>query len=476
MGNGPAHAFAYDLAVAAPGLLVLHDLVLFHSRAAAFARLRARTRVAARSASSRRARRPRGPHSTRGAPSSSTPTRPRASGCTRRTWAPSATCCPTPTRSSASPSRPRAPCWSTARSRPRPCARRCRGAVVERVPQPASPSTATPARRCASLRRAARLRARRRGGRRASACSPARSASTRSRAAVSRAATHDPGCACCSPARFPTARRSSSGSRRSACASAQWSPAACHIERAAHAHRRGRHRGAPALADRARDLGGAAARAGAGTAGGGSDLQHQSDLPGRAVRRVDPGRRAAGARARAPRAGRDPGLRAAVGAAAAAHVRRAHAPALVCSAGTRRSSAHDARRLRRPSTGRGTGRGPRTPADAGLLAACGGSAPRSRARDFPPDQGAEPKQYREYCEVRQRGAGGKGPLWARSDFRRSDFRHRLLGPRVLPGHAAADDRQRRPALQDASRRKACCGCGSRSAWGRPAASSRGRAR
>ncbi len=36
MGNGPAHAFAYDLLSRLPGLLVLHDLVLFHSRAAAF--------------------------------------------------------------------------------------------------------------------------------------------------------------------------------------------------------------------------------------------------------------------------------------------------------------------------------------------------------------------------------------------------------------------------------------------------------
>lgn len=36
MGNGPDHAFAYDLLARVPGLLVLHDLVLFHSRAAAF--------------------------------------------------------------------------------------------------------------------------------------------------------------------------------------------------------------------------------------------------------------------------------------------------------------------------------------------------------------------------------------------------------------------------------------------------------
>lgn len=36
MGNAPAHAFQYDLLRRAPGLLVLHDLVLFHSRAAAF--------------------------------------------------------------------------------------------------------------------------------------------------------------------------------------------------------------------------------------------------------------------------------------------------------------------------------------------------------------------------------------------------------------------------------------------------------
>ncbi len=36
MGNGAAHAFVYDLLPRLPGLLVLHDLVLFHSRAAAF--------------------------------------------------------------------------------------------------------------------------------------------------------------------------------------------------------------------------------------------------------------------------------------------------------------------------------------------------------------------------------------------------------------------------------------------------------
>jgi glycosyltransferase involved in cell wall biosynthesis len=36
MGNAPAHAFQYDLLGRAPGLLVLHDLVLFHSRAAMF--------------------------------------------------------------------------------------------------------------------------------------------------------------------------------------------------------------------------------------------------------------------------------------------------------------------------------------------------------------------------------------------------------------------------------------------------------
>jgi glycosyltransferase involved in cell wall biosynthesis len=34
LGNGPAHAFVYPLLAAAPGLLVLHDLVLHHSRAA----------------------------------------------------------------------------------------------------------------------------------------------------------------------------------------------------------------------------------------------------------------------------------------------------------------------------------------------------------------------------------------------------------------------------------------------------------
>lgn len=36
LGNGPAHGFAYDLVSRLPGLLVLHDLVLFHSRAAVF--------------------------------------------------------------------------------------------------------------------------------------------------------------------------------------------------------------------------------------------------------------------------------------------------------------------------------------------------------------------------------------------------------------------------------------------------------
>ena len=34
LGNGPAHAFVYPLLARAPGLLVLHDLVLHHSRAA----------------------------------------------------------------------------------------------------------------------------------------------------------------------------------------------------------------------------------------------------------------------------------------------------------------------------------------------------------------------------------------------------------------------------------------------------------
>ena len=34
LGNGPAHAFVYPLLSAVPGLLVLHDLVLHHSRAA----------------------------------------------------------------------------------------------------------------------------------------------------------------------------------------------------------------------------------------------------------------------------------------------------------------------------------------------------------------------------------------------------------------------------------------------------------
>jgi glycosyltransferase involved in cell wall biosynthesis len=36
LGNAAAHAFQYDLLSRAPGLLVLHDLVLFHSRAALF--------------------------------------------------------------------------------------------------------------------------------------------------------------------------------------------------------------------------------------------------------------------------------------------------------------------------------------------------------------------------------------------------------------------------------------------------------
>jgi len=36
MGNGPAHAFLYDLVSRIPGLLVLHDLVLHHARARMF--------------------------------------------------------------------------------------------------------------------------------------------------------------------------------------------------------------------------------------------------------------------------------------------------------------------------------------------------------------------------------------------------------------------------------------------------------
>ncbi|MGD8895728.1 MAG: glycosyltransferase [Acidobacteriota bacterium] len=36
MGNGPGHAFLYDILSRVPGLLVLHDLVLHHSRAAHF--------------------------------------------------------------------------------------------------------------------------------------------------------------------------------------------------------------------------------------------------------------------------------------------------------------------------------------------------------------------------------------------------------------------------------------------------------
>ncbi len=51
-----------------------------------------------------------------------------------------------------------------------------------------------------------------------------------------------------------------------------------------------------------------------------------------------------------------------------------------------------------------------------LLAARGESAPRSRARDFSSDQGAELQGYWWYLEIRERRAGGKDPLWARSDF------------------------------------------------------------
>jgi hypothetical protein len=36
LGNGPAHAFLYPLLVRVPGLVVLHDLVLHHSRARIF--------------------------------------------------------------------------------------------------------------------------------------------------------------------------------------------------------------------------------------------------------------------------------------------------------------------------------------------------------------------------------------------------------------------------------------------------------
>src|SRR6185503_14717031 len=36
MGNGPAHTFLYDPLARVPGMLVLHDLVLHHSRARVF--------------------------------------------------------------------------------------------------------------------------------------------------------------------------------------------------------------------------------------------------------------------------------------------------------------------------------------------------------------------------------------------------------------------------------------------------------
>ena len=52
---------------------------------------------------------------------------------------------------------------------------------------------------------------------------------------------------------------------------------------------------------------------------------------------------------------------------------------------------------------------------------CGGSAPRSRTRGFPSGRGAEAKEYREYCEVRQRRLR-KTAFWVRYDFH-----HRLLG-------------------------------------------------
>ena len=60
------------------------------------------------------------------------------------------------------------------------------------------------------------------------------------------------------------------------------------------------------------------------------------------------------------------------------------------------------------------------------LAVRGGSAPRARARDFSSDQGAEPQEYREYSEVRQRRAGGKDPASTRYGFR-----HGLLGALAL---------------------------------------------
>jgi len=57
------------------------------------------------------------------------------------------------------------------------------------------------------------------------------------------------------------------------------------------------------------------------------------------------------------------------------------------------------------------------------LAVCGESRPRTKTRDFSPDQGDKPQEYREYREVWQRRAGGKDPLSTRRDFG-----HGLLGP------------------------------------------------
>ena len=53
---------------------------------------------------------------------------------------------------------------------------------------------------------------------------------------------------------------------------------------------------------------------------------------------------------------------------------------------------------------------------AALLAARGEGPVAPQARDFSSDQGAGPKEYREYFEAQQRRAGGKDPLPAQPDF------------------------------------------------------------
>ena len=110
MGNGTAHAFLYDLLPRVPGLLVLHDLVLHHSRArdvprrAGGARVRGGPRRRARCATRRRGpldgyRRRARLRLSRRRPSA---LRGGAAGHRR------ATCCPTRIRSSACRSRRRA--------------------------------------------------------------------------------------------------------------------------------------------------------------------------------------------------------------------------------------------------------------------------------------------------------------------------------------------------------------------------------